>query len=134
MIEIRNAKGSSKWISVTGAWQKDFYYYHAQKHDAPYQANKVKYRCLANGCWGNDIVGAHIRFPNKEKRGIHIIPLCRSCNSKGPDHEMKISGFTKLMPANRIKFADVVKTKQNEIEGRYKKAQKAIRDLSPKKS
>ena len=73
MPKVLNVKGSGERKCKCKSWIN-----HWENH-----TNKPRpERCSAKGCFDTDIVGAHVRYSDKNKPNHHhIIPLCRSHNN-----------------------------------------------------
>ena len=72
-----------------------------------YRHSRYKYPTICPDCGRtiiskNDLVGAHVMKVNSTDKTVYIVPVCRSCNTKGgSDHHSFLCDEDLLVPANK---------------------------------
>lgn len=77
-MKVKNVNGTSRFSPKGGSWLD---YWKEQK-------GKSATVCSAYGCWGTDLVGAHVQKVNSTDKCYYIVPLCRSCNQRNDEFEV----------------------------------------------
>jgi len=87
---VKNVNGSSKWSAPSGysSWL-DYW---------EQNAHQKAYYCGASGCYGTDLVGAHVKKAYGTDERCYITPLCKKCNQK--DGAFEVSSKLVPVPSN----------------------------------
>lgn len=87
---VRNYTGSSRWTAPQeySSWLS---YWEAM-------TGKRATLCGKTGCFGTDLVGAHVQKVNSTDKHVYITPLCRSCN--GLSGSFEVSSQLVPVPSN----------------------------------
>lgn len=71
---VKNVNGSGRYSAPSG-------YSSWLEYWEDNAGRKVTY-CGATGCYGTDLVGAHVQKADSNDNKWYIVPLCRSCNQR----------------------------------------------------
>jgi hypothetical protein len=88
-MKIRNINGTSDAAGANGFWME---------HWEKLSGQKTTF-CLAVGCVGKDLVGAHVQKADARDDNWYIYPLCISHNERSK--ELEVSDAYKLVPADK---------------------------------
>lgn len=71
---VKNVLGSSRFPAPAGygSWLEYW-----ERH-----SGQSAYYCSASGCFGTDLVGAHVQKAYGDDKRWYIVPLCKSCNKR----------------------------------------------------
>jgi len=87
-MKIKNINGNPDIASAGGSWME---------HWEKLSGQKTTF-CLAVGCVGKDLVGAHVQKTGPRDDNWYIYPLCVSHNERAK--ELEVSDAYKLVPVN----------------------------------
>jgi len=87
-MKIKNINGTSHDACACGSWMQ---------HWEKFSGQKTTF-CLAVGCVGKDLVGAHVQKAGANDDNWYICPLCTLHNEKAK--ELEVSDAYKLVPAD----------------------------------
>jgi hypothetical protein len=93
-MKIKNINGASDTVCACGSWMQ---------HWEKFSGQKTTF-CLAVGCMGKDLVGAHVQNADAWDDQWYICPLCISHNERSK--ELEISDSYKLVPANMLETCE----------------------------
>ena len=88
-MKIRNINGTADTACACGSWMR---------HWEKFSGQKTTF-CLAVGCVGKDLIGAHVQNADAWDDTWHIYPLCNFHNQKSK--ELEVSDGYKLVPADK---------------------------------
>jgi len=71
---VQNINGSSRFPAPRGysSWLEYWEVHSGQK----------AFICSADGCFGTDLIGAHVQKAYSNDLRWYIVPLCKSCNQR----------------------------------------------------
>ena len=87
-MKIKNINGASDAACACGSWMQ---------HWEKFSGQKTTF-CLAVGCMGKDLVGAHVQKADSRDDKWYIYPLCNSHNERSK--ELEVSDGYKLAPVD----------------------------------
>ncbi len=88
-MKVKNINGTSQNNCKCGSWLK-----HWEKF-----SGRKAYSCSAEGCYGIEIVGAHVQKDSLYDSNWYIVPFCYSHNRSVNKVELKIG--VELVSANK---------------------------------
>jgi hypothetical protein len=93
-MRIKNINGTSDIACTCGTWMEYWEKFSGQKTTF----------CLAVGCMGKDLVGAHVQKTGARDDNWYIYPLCISHNERSK--ELEVSDGYKLVPADKAEMCE----------------------------
>ena len=91
MTKVKNVNGSSRF-PVPAGYSSWLAYWE-------YKTGRRAYTCGVSGCFGTDLVGAHVQKADSLDRSWYITPLCKSCNQR--TDEFYVTSELVPVPSNR---------------------------------
>ena len=89
-MKIRNINGTADTACACGSWMR---------HWEKFSGQKTTF-CLAAGCVGRKLAGAHVQKADTRDVSWYIYPLCLFHNERAK--ELEVSDGYKLVPVNTV--------------------------------
>jgi hypothetical protein len=93
-MKIRNINGTPETVCAGGSWMQYWEKFSGQKTSF----------CLAAGCVGKDLAGAHVQKADTRDASWYIYPLCISHNERA--RELEVSDGYKLVPVDGVETCE----------------------------